>query len=84
MRIKGVRLEYHGYAPLLGRHLVCKLAVYVKFARRYFFKAGYHAERGGLAAARRAYQANEFPVVDFKVEIVHGVKSVRIHFVYVF
>ena len=84
MRLERIGLEYHCYSPLLGRHLVCELAVYVEFARRNLFKTCNHSERGGLAATGGTNQADKFAVVDFEVKVVHGVEAVRIDFVYVF
>ena len=68
MGVQSVALEHHGDVPVLGLHIVDKLAVDVQLAAGDFLQAGHHAQGGGLAAAGRANQHDEFLVSDVQVE----------------
>ena len=72
MGIQSVALEHHGDVPVLGLHIVDKLAVDVQLTAGDLFQAGHHAQGGGLAAARGADQHDEFLVLDVQVEGLDG------------
>ena len=69
-----VALEHHGRVPLVGGQRVDGLAAQVDFALVRRFKAGDHAQRGGLAAAGRAQQRDKGARLDGQVHVVHGVE----------
>ena len=67
--IEGVVLEDHGDVPVLGGHIVHQSVADVQFAAADIFQPGDHPQGGGFAAARRAYQNNEFLVLNLQVQI---------------
>jgi hypothetical protein len=69
--VQGVALEDHGDVAVLGRHVVHAPAVDQEVARGDVLEAGDHAQRGGLAAARRTDEDDELLVVDREVEVLH-------------
>ena len=72
VRPHGVALEHHAHAALFRRHEGLpagdELPVDIDFAARRLFKARDHAQHGGLAAAGRAEQRDEFAVLKFRVK----------------
>ena len=72
VRIKGVALEDHRDVAILRRDVVDKLVVDIQFAAGDVLKAGHHAQRGGLSAARRTDENDEFLVFNLEVEIADG------------
>jgi hypothetical protein len=69
----GVALEHHAHPPLFGRqeHLVRghQGVVDEDFPGGGLFKAGDHAQHGGLAAARRAQEGDKLPVLELFVKL---------------
>ena len=51
MRIQGVVLEDHRDIAVFRRDVVHEFSVNVQLAARYLFKAGYHSQSRGFAAA---------------------------------
>ena len=74
MRQQGVALEHHGGVALIGRELVYRLLPEIYLALVRAFKAGDHAESGGLAAAGGAEQRDKGAGLDGKGGILHRVK----------
>jgi hypothetical protein len=76
VRPDGVALEDHRHAPLLGRHDARRrgdlLAIHLDRAGRRRYETGDHAQRGGLAAARRTEQRDELSRGKLQREIGHG------------
>ena len=81
--IQGIALEHHRNAALPGALLVGALAVDQKFALADFLQPGDHPQRGGLAAAGGTNENNELAFLDFQVEIVHGMETIGVDFIYV-
>ena len=79
VRIEGVVLEDHRNVALLGREVVDDLVVEADRSRRHVLEAGHHPERRRLAAARRADENRELPVIDEEVELPNGLYAVREH-----
>ena len=71
VRVERVVLEHHCDVAVLRGNVVHELAVDVKLALGDLFQPCHHAQRGGLAAAGRADQNDEFLVRDVKVELLH-------------
>ena len=72
MGIQSIVLEDHGDIAVLRGHVVHELAVDIQLALGDLFKTCDHAQRGGLAAAGRADEDDEFLVRDVQVEFLHG------------
>src|SRR5581483_328659 len=70
-RIKRVELEHHGDVALLRRQRVHALAGDDDVPGGRAFQTGDHAQGGGLAAARRAEQADDLAGRDRKIGIAH-------------
>src|SRR5262249_36727181 len=64
---------------VLGRPVVDDLAADIDVARRNLFEAGDHAQRGALAAARWAYQNDEFIVWNVEIDAAYGFAIVISH-----
>jgi hypothetical protein len=71
--IEGVVLEDHGDIAVFGGDIVDEAVADVDFAGGDLFEARDHAERGGLAAARRPDEHHEFLVFDDQVGALDGV-----------
>src|ERR1700751_6161974 len=76
VRIERVILKHHGDVAVHGRQLVDHGIADEDLTRADRLQARHHAQRRGLAAARRADQDYEFLVADFKVDVFDGVKVV--------
>ena len=72
MGIQRVVLEDHSDVSVLGRNVIDALTVDVQVAARDIFQTGDHAQGGGLAAARRADQNDEFLVLNIQIKGLHG------------
>ena len=64
MRIERIILEHHGDVALFGRHIVDDALADGDLAAGDAFEPGDHAQKRGLAAARRADQHDEFAIRD--------------------
>ncbi len=64
VRVQRVVLEDHGDVAVLGRHVVDDPVADAQLALGDRLEAGDHAQRRGLAAARRADEHHELPVGD--------------------
>ena len=71
VRIKCVILEHHRDVAVLWRNIIYQLIANVKFAAADFLKAGHHAQRRRLSAARRTHKHNELLVRNLQVELLH-------------
>jgi len=80
MRVEGIALEYHRDISIPGRHPVDILSINAQLARGYTFQASDHAQGGGFAAARRAKENNEFPILNAKVNVTHTVLVTLVDF----
>ena len=69
VRIQSIVLEHHCDVSLLGRNIVAELAVDVELTLGNLLQAGDHTQSGGLTAAGRTDQDDEFLIFDIKVEI---------------
>ena len=72
MGVQRVVLENHRDVAVLWRDVVDNLAVYDDLALADFLQAGYHAQRGGFAAAGGSDKDDELLVRDVDVEVLHG------------
>ena len=72
MRVERIVLEHHRDVAVLGRHVVDDVAADRDLAVRDVLEAGDHAQRRGLAAARRADQNDEFMVLDIEIDATNG------------
>ena len=73
VRVQRVVLEHHGDVALGGLQVIDLFVGNDQVTIGDFFQACNHAQQGGLAAARGAYQHDEFAVLDFDVDAVnHG------------
>ena len=70
VRVQRVALEDHGDVAVLGGDVVDDPVADGERALGDLLEAGDHAQRGGLAAARRADQDHELPVLDLEVQVV--------------
>ncbi len=68
MRVKRIGLEHHGEAALGGHRLGSVAPVDQNVATRDIFKPGDQAQKGRLAAARRADEDHELAVFDGEIE----------------
>ena len=80
MRIQRVALEHYRHFAVLARLVVYQLVLEEDVAARYVLQPGYHSQRGGFAAARRAYDDNKFLFVYVEVKVVNCLFAVRIDF----
>ena len=74
VRKQRVALEHHRGIALVGGQLVNGLAAQVDFTLVRAFKAGDHAQRGGLAAAGGAQQRHKAARLNIQRYVAHGVK----------
>ncbi|MPM98211.1 hypothetical protein SDC9_145395 [bioreactor metagenome] len=70
-----VALEHHRGIAFIGRQAVDGLAAQIDLTLVGAFKARDHAQRGRLAAARRAKQRHKAARGDVQVHILHGVEG---------
>ncbi|MNT78909.1 hypothetical protein D3C72_2181940 [compost metagenome] len=75
MRVERVALEHHGNAALGGRHFVHALAVDQEVSPGDRLEPGNHAQQGGLAAAGRADEDEEFAGADVEVDAVDDLEA---------
>ena len=71
MRIQRVVLEHHRDVAVARRHVVDHVAADPDLAVGDLLQPGDHAQRGGLAAAGRADQHDEFLIGDVEVDAFH-------------
>ena len=69
-----VALEDRVHVALVRRHRLDRLALEVDVPRAGQLEAGDHAQRGGLAAPRRAEQREELALPDLEVELLDGLE----------
>ena len=74
VRVERVVLEHHGDVPLFRRHVVDDALADADLAARDVLEAGDHAQKGRLAAARRADQDHELPVDDVDRDAVDDLR----------
>ena len=80
VRIQRVVLENHRDISVLGDDVVHQVAVDVQLAFGDVLKTRDHAQSGGLTAAGRTDQNDEFLVLDVQVDVMHGGYFVVIDF----
>ena len=73
VRKQRVALEHHAEVAVARLQIVDHASVDADFARARILEAGDHAQRGGLAAAGRSDEDDEFAVLDGEVQILHRV-----------
>ena len=78
MRVQRIVLEHHGDIAFLGLHVIDDAAIDGDLALGDFFQAGQHAQEGGFAAPRRAYQHGELSVFDVDVHTPDDVGGTEI------
>ena len=78
VRVERVVLEDHRDVALLGREVVDDPLADPQLAVGHLLEPRHHPQRGRLAAARRADEDDELPVLDLEVEIDDGARAVRI------
>ena len=76
MRVERVVLEHHGDVAIHGSKFIDDLAVNRNVAGADGLEPGNHAQRRGLAAARRAHEHQELLVADLQIDIFDGVHGV--------
>ena len=72
MRIKRVVLENHGDVAVFRRDIVHQVPVNIKFTAGNIFQTGDHSQGGGLSAAGRTDEDDEFLIFNVKIHIMHG------------
>ena len=70
--IQSIVLENHGDIAVLGGNVVHQTVADVQLAAGDVFQAGNHTQGGGLTAAGRTDQNDEFLVGDVQVELLNG------------
>ena len=68
--VEGVVLEHHGDVPVLRRNVGDVVVADVDGSVVHLLQTCEHAQRGGLAAARRPDQNEEFSVVDVQRQVI--------------
>ena len=69
--VERVVLEDHRDVAVFRRHIVHPAFSDENIAAGDFLQPRDHAQRGGFAAARRADEHDEFPILDFEVEVAN-------------
>ena len=78
MRIQGVELEHHpDIASRRAQHRHVGV-VQADRARGRQLEPGDHAQRGGLAAARRSEQYDQLPLFDRQIDPTHGARAIGV------
>ena len=72
VRIERVVLENHGDVAIFRRNIVDRAAVDGDVAAGDFLQPGDHPQRGGLPAAGRSDEDDEFLIVDLEVGVIDG------------
>ena len=72
VRIQSVVLEYHCDISVFRCDVIHELAVDVELAFGNLFQTGDHTKRGGLSAAGRTDENDEFLICNIKVEFLNG------------
>jgi hypothetical protein len=70
--VEGIELEHHGDVPLRGGQRVDPLLGDQNLTGSCPLQPGDHPERGGLAAARRAQQAEHLAGLHVQIDVVDG------------
>ena len=78
MRVERVALEDHRDVSVARRHVIDDPVADQEPAARDVLEPGDHPQRGRLAAARRADEDHELPVVDDEIHRVDGCRAVRV------
>ncbi len=78
VRVERVVLEHHGDVAVHRRKIVDHFSVDADLAGADLLQPGDHAQRGGLAAARRAHQHDELAVADLEVDVLDDVRGVEL------
>ena len=81
VRVQSVVLEHHRDVAVLRSDVVDQLVADEEFAFGDLFQTGDHAQGGGLAAAGRSDEDQEFLVLDLKAEVADGRDAARIFLV---
>ena len=71
VREQRMALEHHAEAAVARLEIVDHAPIDADFARARILEAGDHAQRGGLAAAGRADEHDEFAVLDGEADVAH-------------
>ena len=79
VRVERVVLEHHRDVAILRRHVVDDIRSDQDLAARDVLEAGDHAQRRGLAAARRADQHHELLVLDVEIDAAHRLDATVVH-----
>ena len=78
VRVERVALEDHGDVAVARGHVIDDALADSKHALADALEPGHHAERGRLAAARRADEHHELAVADLEIHPRHGARPVGI------
>ena len=70
--IQGVALKHHGNVAVLGRHVIHQAVADVNVAASELLEPRDHAQRRGLAAARRPHEHEKFPILDLNRHVIDG------------
>ena len=81
VRVQRVVLEHHRNVALFRRQLVDDAVADEDLTVRDVFEPGDHAQRGRLAATRRADEHEKLAVRDLQRQVMHGVKAVLVDLV---
>ena len=71
---QGVALKNHGGVPLVGGHGIDGLVAQINFALVGTFKAGDHAQRGGLSAAGGTQKRDKGTGLDLQIGVLHSIE----------
>ncbi|MNL11833.1 hypothetical protein D3C87_1326850 [compost metagenome] len=77
MRIERIILEHHGDVAVLGVEVRYLLAADQDLAGGRRFEPRHHPERGGLAAARGAEQADELTIANIEIDVRDGLEVAK-------
>ena len=75
MRVERIVLEDHGDVAVFRRHVVDDAAVNGDRAAADLLQPGDHAQRGGFTATRRSDQHDELAVLNFQIDVFHGLHA---------
>ena len=78
VRVQGVVLEHHRHVPFAWRQVVDDLVADHQRAVGDVLEPGHHAQRGGLAASRRADEHQQLAVGDVDREVLEPDVTVRV------
>jgi hypothetical protein len=78
VRVERVALEDHRHVAVLRRQVVDDAVADLDLARADLLQAGEHPQRRRLPATGRPDEHHELPVGDLEIEVVDGLRSVRV------